>query len=204
MVRILGVLLLSLLIGALLASGATSWPLRPGLIGLAAMLASAWAARRYWQALPPEQGSSSPERALWHGLASCGLLTGHLGAVSWRLGPTLDMHSLAGHALAIDNWTLVLGAIVSYWIARDPEPRQDERDTLIRVRGWRAGHAALLTMLILLALALAFGTQTPVARINQPMLGQLLILLILLDCLVQYVVRLRWYWLETRAERSAA
>ena len=204
MTRILAVLLLSVLAGALLASGVIDWPLRPGLVGLLAMLSSAWVARRYWQSLRPEDGPGSPERVLWHGLASYGLLVGNLTLFMWRLGPALDMHSLTGHALAIDNWTLVLGAIISYWIARDPAPRRDERDALITARGWRAGHIALLLILMLLSVALAFGGHTVIGSFNQPMLAQSLILLVLLDCLVQHVVRLRLYWLETQAERCSA
>lgn len=202
MFRILIVLLLSLLAGMLLASGAIDWPIKPGLIGLGAMLLSAWATRRYWQSRQPEVGPSSRERAQWHGMASYGLLTGHLATFMWRLGPSLDMHSLTGHSLAIDNWTLVLGAVVTYWIARDPEPRSDERDALISARGWHAGHIALLVMVLLLSVLLAFAGHRVISRLNQPMLGQLLILLVLVDCLVQYVARLRLYWLETRAERG--
>lgn len=204
MVRLFGVLLLSLLTGMLLAGGVIDWPLRPGLIGLVAMIASAWAARRYWQGLDLEAGPGSPERALWHGLASYGLLTGHLGMVLWRLGPEFDMHSLTGHALAIDNWTLVLGAILSYWIARDPEPRQDERDALFAAQGWRAGHIALLVMLLLVTLALGFGAHTWVARLTQPMLAHVLILAVLIHCLVQYSARLRLYWLDALAARRAS
>lgn len=204
MARILIVLLLSFLTGVMLASGVINWPLRPGLIGFGAMLGSAWITRRYWQSRQPEGGPGSRERALWHGLASYGLLAGHLATFMWRLGPALDMHSLTGHALAIDNWTLIFGVLVSYWIVRDPEPRSDERDSLISARGWRAGHIALLLMLLLLSLLLAFGGLTVISRLNQPMLAQLLIQIVLVDCLVQHVVRLRLYWLETHAERGAA
>lgn len=96
-----------------------------------------------------------------------------------------------------------MGTIVSYWIARDPEPRHDERDAAISACGWRNGHMALLSMLLLLALALGFGGRMVISRFNQPMLAQLLILIMLIDCLVQYMVRLRLYWLETQAERSS-
>lgn len=202
MSQVLLVILLSLLFGVLLASGAMSWPVRPGLVGAAALLASAWAARRYWQGLKPEHGPGSPERSLWHGLATCGLLTGHLATTVWQLGPVLEMHSLAGHALALDNWTLVIGAALAYWIARDPDPRQDERDELIRARGWRAAHKALLLMLLALILALGFGASTIVERYNQPMLAHTLILAILIHCLVHQAVQLRLYWLESRAERA--
>lgn len=96
MARILGVLLLSVLAGALLASSLGDWPLRPGLIGLGVMIASAWVARRYWQSLRPEDGPGSPERGLWHGLASYGLLTGHIGMFMWRLGPGSTCTALSG------------------------------------------------------------------------------------------------------------
>lgn len=203
MLRILSVLLLSFVAGALLAHADIDWPLRPGLIGAGAMLASAWAARRYWQRLGPDDGLASPERGLWHGLASYGLLAGHLAMIMWRLGPTLDLHGLSAHALAIDSWTLVLGAIASYWIARDPEPRHDERDAMIRTHGERAGHTALWLMLAALILALGFGARTKVAGFNQPMLAHVLILIVMLDCLVQCTVRLRLYWREAQAARGA-
>lgn len=204
MTQILGIALASLLFGGVLASGAMSWPMRPGLLGFAVMLASAWMARRYWQGLRPEDGPGSPERALWHGLASYGLLTGHLLVVLWWLGPAMQMHSLAGHALAIDNWTLVLGAVVSYWIARDPEPRQDERDVLIANRGLRAGYNALLVLLLALILALGFGRNTLVEQFNQPMLAHVLILCVLLQCLARTGVQLLLYRRDAQAERDGA
>ncbi|KFN42572.1 hypothetical protein [Arenimonas oryziterrae] len=204
MLQILAVALLSILSGVLLSSGAMSWPIRPGLVGCAALLVSAWAARRYWQGLRVEDGPGSPERALWHGLASFGLLFGHLSATVWTLGPVLEMHSLAGHAMALDNWTLVLGAVVSYAIARDPEPRHDERDAMIRAQGERVGHATLLLLLLPLILALGFGAHTMVGRANQPMLAHVLILIVMLRCLAQHIAQLRLYWLDTCAERSAA
>lgn len=204
MLKIFLVGLSSLLFGALLATGATDLPVRPGLIGLAALLASAGLARRYWQR--PRQGHSpgSIERSLWHGLVSYGLVAGHLAAVLWRIWPAFDLHSLAGHALAIDSWTLVLGAVISYGIARDPEPREDERDAQFAARGLRAGHFSLVAMLLVLLLALGFGEHRMMAGVNPPMLAHVLILLLTLQCLIQQVARLRLYDIEARAERSDA
>ena len=54
---------------------------------LLAILASAWLARRHWQRQPADVRTGSPERALWHGLASYGLLSGHLMATIAWLGP---------------------------------------------------------------------------------------------------------------------
>lgn len=202
MLKILGALLLSILFGMLLVSGAMSWPIRPGLVGLAAMLVSAWAARRYWQAKHEDERIGSPERALWHGLTSYGLLSGHLAAIMIRLGPPFDMHSLAGHAMAVDNWTLVFGSVLSFWIARDPEPRQDERDSVIAAKAWRASHIAVLVLLLPLILALGFAGETVVGRFSQPMIAHLLIFIILLQCLFWHIVQLRLYWLEACAQAA--
>lgn len=202
MLRILMVLLLCVSVGVALSLAAPVWPLRPGLMGFAMLLASAWAVRRYWEGLQPEGRPGSPERALWHGLATYGLLFGHLSATVWQLGPVLAMHSLAGHALAIDSWTLVFGALVSYWIARDPEPRRDERDVLIRNHGLLAGHIALIGLLLALILALGFAGRTVVGQFNQPMLAHVLILIVLAQCLIQNLAQLRLYWLDARAEQG--
>jgi hypothetical protein len=202
MLRILTVLMLSTAFGLLLAVGTSAWPLRPGLVGLGAILLSAWLARHYWSGMHPEKRTGSPERLLWHSVATSAIVLGHLSATIGRLGPTLDMHSLHGHALAIDNWTLVLGAVLSYWIARDPEPRQDERDTLIRVQGLRVAHNALLAMLLVLVLLLGFSRNAVILAMNHAMLAHLVIVIVLVTCLVQDIVRLHLYHLDGCGETS--
>lgn len=205
MLKILAMASLALLTGALLGS---RWlddlPLRAGWIGLVVLLASAWAARRYWQSCALRHQPGSPERALWHGLVSYGLVGGHLASVLWQLGPAMNMHSLAGHALAIDSWTLVLGGVISYGIARDPEPRQDERDALFAMQGLRTGHAALVLMLLALIVALGFGERTVIASINHAFLAHLLILGLTLQCMAQDAAQLRLYRLEALAEERDA
>ncbi|MDM4767893.1 hypothetical protein [Pelomonas sp. SE-A7] len=199
MILILALALGSCLLGALLASELLSWlPLRPGLLGLALMLSSAVLARRHWQRSP--QGPGSVERACWHGLASYSLLAGHLGGLLWRLGPQLDMHSLRGHALAVDSWTLILGALLSWQIARDPQPLRDERDRLFQAAALRTAWHALTALLVMLILALGFGERTPVAGFNQPLIAHLLILLLTLACVVHEAAQLRLYGLEARLE----
>lgn len=201
MAHIFLILAASIGFGALLATGSSSWFVRPGLIGLGAMLIGAWLVRRYWQGLRIDGRPGSPERALWHGLAAYGVLLGHLLATVWKLGLPFEMHSLAGHALAIDNWTLVLGAIASFWMARDPEPRRDERDELIRASGLQAGHRTLLALLIAIILMLGFAGNTVIGRFSQPMLAHMLILTVLAQCLAQVAVQLRLYDLDADAER---
>lgn len=202
MARISLLLIASICFGALLASGSASWFVRPGLVGLVAMLIGAWLVRRYWQGLRIDGRPGSPERALWHGLAAFGVLLGHLLATIWQLGLPFEMHSLAGHALAVDNWTLVLGAIASYWMARDPEPRRDERDELIRTSGLQAGHRTLLSLLVAIILVFGFAGDTVVGRFNQPMLAHMLIMTVLAQCLAQVVVQLRLYCRDAADERN--
>ncbi len=195
--------LLSMLTGASLASGLLSaLPLRPGLIGLALMLVSAALARRHWQR--SAHGPGSLERSCWHGLLSYSLLAGHLAALLWRMGPVLDMHSLRGHALAIDSWTLIIGALLSWQIARDPAPRRDERDAQFAAQALSASWYALLFLLLLLTLALGFGERTVVADFNQPLLAHLLILIVTLACAFHQAAQLRLYRLEAAAEAEAA
>lgn len=199
MPQILLLALLSLLTGGLLASGVLSaLPLRPGFIGLALMLASAALARRHWQR--SRHGPGSIERGCWHGLLCYSLLAGHLAGLLWRLGPQLDMHGPSGHALAVDNWTLILGAWLSWQIARDPAPLRDERDRLFAAQALSAAWYALLGLLVLLILALGFGGHTVVAQFNHPLLAHLLILILTLACAFHEAAQLRLYRQEAALE----
>lgn len=200
--RILLILIATLAVGALLASGTGQLPVRPGVIGLLLMLTSAGLARRHWQRQPPAEATGSPERALWHGLASHGVLAGHLAMGTWMLAPAFDMHGALGHAIATDSWTLILGALLSYAIARDPAPRQDERDAAIASLGWRWAHGTLLAMLVALILGLGFGAGTALARASHPMLAHLLILILLAHVLVNFAVRLHLYAREAEADAA--
>ena len=98
----------------------------------------------------------------------------------------------------------MLGAVLSYWIARDPEPRRDERDVLIATSGLRAGYNTLLALLLVLILALGFGGHTLVGRFNQPMLAHVLILFVLQQCLVRTGLQLWLYRRDAQAERDDA
>ena len=185
--------------GAVLASTALSaLPLRPGFIGLALMLASAALARRHWQR--SAHGPGSIERGCWHALVSYSLLAGHLAVLMWRLGPQLNMHSVSGHSLAVDSWTLIVGALLSWQVARDPAPRRDERDALFAARALNASWHALLLMLLALILALGFGERTAVAAFNQPLLAHLLILIVTLACAFHEGAQLRLYRREAALE----
>lgn len=201
--RILSVVLLALLLGGVLAFGATSWPVRPGLFGLGLMVLAAFAVRNYWLGLELA-APGSPERALWLGLGSSSLICGHLGASLWRIGPAMELHTRAGHALGTDSWTLVLGAAIAYRIARDPEPRQDERDAAIETRGLRAGYCSLVGVLVALILLLGFGVGRGVPALSYPLIAHLLITAVIVSCLVSESVQLHAYLLDRSLEEKEA
>lgn len=201
MIRVLSVILLSLLLGGVLACGATNWPLRPGLIGLALMILAALAARNYWLGLRLA-APGSPERALWLGLASASVIAGHLVASLWRIGPAMELHTRAGHALGTDSWTLVLGAAIAYRIARDPEPRHDERDALIAARGMSAGYWSLVGVLLALILLFGFGVGRWAPTLSYPMIAHLLIATVIVSRLVSDGVQLHTYWLDRSIEEK--
>lgn len=203
MFKILAVATLSAAFGLLLASGLVHWQFPASWIGVAAMLASAWAARRYWQSLRPEDGPGTPERELWHGLASYSLIAGFLGLTLWQMGPALTLDTLAGHRMGIDSWTLVIGMIVSYWIAKDPEPRQDERDALFTAQARRAGYVSLVTMLVVATPLLAFSQHTVIERFNQPMLAHLVIEMLTVNFGLQQAMHLFLYARDADAGRDA-
>lgn len=203
MLRLLLVLSLAFALGVLLALDPPFLPIRPGLLGLGVMMFAALAVRHYWlgRALA---APGSPERRLWLSFSSTALLAGHLFTSLWRIGPEMTRHSLATHTLGIDNWTLVLGAVVAYAIARDPEPREDERDAQIAARGLTADYWTLLLLLLPLILSLGFAPRAAMERVSQMMLAHLIISSVILATLADYAVQLHAYWLDHRAERAAA
>jgi hypothetical protein len=186
------VLLLGLALGVVLASGAMTWPIRPGLVGLIAMAGVALTARRHWLGMNLA-APGSPERGLWIGLGSSAVITGHLASALAAIGAGMVMHTPATHALGIDNWTLVLGGGIAWAIARDSEPRRDERDAQIATLGLQYSHYTLVALLLIGLVALGFGWGDSVRRLSHPMIANLLIVALLIAWIVDSVVRLREY-----------
>ena len=196
------VLLASFALGALLTLVPSSWPLRGGAVGVLVMVAAAWATRRRWLLLA-DAAPGSPERALWIGYAGTAVVGAHLFAILYRIGPNLVMHTEAVHALGIDNWTLVAGALIAHWIARDPEPRQDERDAAIAVAGLRAAHYALMAVLAVQIFALGFVQHGWIAQLSHPSIAHALILSIMAGMLIDHGTRL-WLYARDAAQDAAA
>lgn len=202
MLKIFSVLLGGLAIGVLLTTGALSWPVRPGLVGLLAMAAITLAARRRWLGLDLA-APGSPERALWIGLGCSAVITGHLAAALVSIGAGMVMHTRAVHALGIDNWTLVLGGAIAWLIARDPDPRRDERDAQIAALGLHHSHYALVALLLTGLVPLGFGWGETVRQLSHPMIAHLLIIALLITWMVDSVVRLREYRRDAQLDAEA-
>ena len=198
MLRILVVVVSGVLLGGLLASGAATWPLRPGVVGALSMVGAALAVRRRWGLLS-DTAPGSPERMLWVSLAANAVVAAHLLAALYRIGPTLVMHTPVVHALGQDSWTLVGGALLAYWIVRDPAPRADERDRAIAVHGLRAAHYGLLLVLVAQILVLGFVHEGWVSELSRPTIAHALILAIIASAMVDAVARLRAYALDAAA-----
>lgn len=201
--RVFLVVALSLGLGMLLASGAGAWPVRAGVAGALLMVGAALAVRRRWGLLA-RTAPGSPERMLWVSLAANAVVAAHLFTTLYRIGPTLVMHTPVVDALGQDSWTLVGGALLAYWIVRDPSPRSDERDRAIAVLGLRAAHYALLIALAVQILALGFVQDGWVADLSNPTIAHALILAVIGSVLVDAIARLRAYALDAAAAEADA
>ncbi len=191
----------SLLFGVLLSQNAVNWPIRPGFLGFGLMLLGALSVRRYWLKLK-FAAPGSPERSLWIGLSTNAIIGGHLLGMLWQIGPKMQLHSLQTHALAGDNWTLVFGAAVAWWIARDPDPRQDERDSWITNQGTHWAYYALVSVLIALSLMLGFGIGASTKQMSQPLIAHLLIGALMFSCLVANTRQLYIYARDQQLESA--
>ncbi len=199
MLRIGSVLLLSLVAGGVLALLQGVLPVRPGYLGVALMLFSAMGVRRHWRRLDADSEPGSPERELWHCLATTALIAGHLVLSLWLAGPGMALHSVVVHAMAVDNWTLVLGAILSFRIARDPEPRSDERDAVLAARAIRVAYGTLIAELCLVIVTLGFGVQLGLPAFSLPLVAHVLIVCLMTASMVRCAVQLASYDSARRA-----
>jgi hypothetical protein len=203
MFKILGVLVSAFCLGLSVATLAGRLPLPAGLIGVLIMLLGALAVRRRWGLLA-EAAPGTPERQLWVSLVGNAVVAGHLLAAMWHIGPRMLMHTPTVHALGIDSWTLVAGAVIAYLIAREPQPRKDERDAWIAGHGLRAAHFTLVAVLIVQILALGFVAEGWVGELSHPSIAHALILALIASCLADAIARLRLYAQEAAAALGGA
>ena len=196
------VLLLSSAFGALLATQSGLWPVSAGMIGAGVMLAAAVAVRRHWLLLR-DAAPGTPERALWLSLASLGINNGFLVTALIQIGPAMELHNRIGHALGRDAWTLAIAGLIAYVIARDPEPRVDERDAQIAALGTRAGYWAQSVLLLILVPLIGFHPDYAHGPLSLPMVAHLLIVALTLAWIIDLWARLRVYRADARAALEA-
>lgn len=186
-----GVAICSWALGWLLAqSGAIG--LRPSYAGVLLFLVFALMIRQRWLRLSGV-AEGSPERALWVSFISRSVIGGFLLHELQDIGPNFVMHTPRIHAFGIATWTLIGGALLAAWVARDPDPRRDERDTAIAHLGQNVGYWSIFALLVVLILALGFGFSPWVRAATHAALAHVLILIVLLADLADLASRLWRY-----------
>jgi len=191
--KIIGFLVIALALGAGLAWLDIATGRAVGGIGALALVAWAILARRRWRALQDRDGSEpgAPERVVWQRFAGHALLCGHLGFT--LLNPQYDLHVGSGNYLAIDNWTLILGLMLSALVFRADRNERDERDDRIDARATRWGYGALIGFLIVLLLYMGFAPRNMQTALTHFLLANLLIELIIASAVVRQAMQLFGY-----------
>ncbi|ODV16433.1 MAG: hypothetical protein ABT27_20215 [Lysobacteraceae bacterium SCN 69-25] len=205
LMRILFVILLSAACGVLLAGPWIDWPFPPGQIGLVLMLAAALVLRRYWAQRATQRGDEpgEPEREVWHGLASTSLIGAQLATALYLAGPGLALHSAQASALGRTTWTLIAGAVASWFILHRREVPRDERDLAIAAHAQRLSSQVLVALVVALALLLGFTPPTWLAPMSHVFLAHLLLLSLVLASLAHHALQL-WGYRDDASGRDGA
>ncbi len=191
--KITGFLLTSLAVGALLALAGMVVHVPLGGLGAAALVAWAILARRRWERLKASDGSDpgAPERMVWQRLAGTAMVLAHL--TTTLLNPAVDLHLGQGNYLAIDNWTLILGTLISAFVFRADRHERDERDDRIDARGTRWGYGVLIALLVALLLYMGFAPRTWQTALTHWLLANALIAVIMASFVARQCVQLIGY-----------
>lgn len=191
--KVIGFLLTSIGLGAVIAwiGVETGYPL--GWIGAFALIGWALLARRHWQVLHDRDGSEpgAPERVVWQRLAGYSAVFGHM-AFSF-LNPQYDLHVGSGNYLAIDNWTLVLGMAASATLFRADSQERDERDDRISAFATLWGFRSLIGLLVVFLTCIGFLPPDLQSIFNHFVVGNLLVGTIVLSLIVRQAVQLFLY-----------
>jgi hypothetical protein len=176
--RIALVMLASAVVGILLVGPWIDWPFPEGWVGVALMLAAAFAMRRHWDRRAETRGDEpgEPEREVWHGLASTSLIGAQIATTLYLAGPALALHSDAAHHLGRTTWTLIGGAVAN------------------RI----SGHV-LAVLIVALAVLLGFTPPQRLAPMSHVFLAHLLLLTLVVSSLVNHALQLWGYRRDTPA-----
>lgn len=172
-------------------------------VGVAMFVLFALMIRHRWLRLSGVQ-EGSPERALWVSFVSRSVNGGFLLYTLYDIGPNFVMHTPKIHVYGLATWILIGGGLLAAWLARDPDPRRDERDAAIAHAGLNVGYWVIFVLLVVLILALGFGFSPWFRAATQAALAHVLILVILLADLADLACRLSRYRQDHRLEQQEA
>ena len=195
--KIFGFFVVTFIVGAGLASLSVALGSPVGAIGALALVGWAIFARRRWQALRELDGSEpgAPERVVWHRFAGCIVVWGHM--MFGLLNPQYDLHVGSGNYLAIDNWTLIFGALISAWLFRGDGQERDERDDRIDAIATKWGYGSLIVLLLMTLSFIGFREGNNGPGLNDFFIANLLMSLIILSAVVRQGTQLFAYVRES-------
>jgi hypothetical protein len=199
--RIALVMFASAAVGVLLVGPWIDWPFPESYVGVALMLAAAFAMRRHWDHRAATRGDDpgEPEREVWHGLASTSLIGAQLATMLYLVGPSLALHSDAAHRLGRTTWILIGGAIASWYVLHRREVARDERDRAIVADANRISGHVLAALVVALAVLLGFTPPERLAPMSHVFLAHLLLLSLVVSSLVNHALQLWGYRRDTLA-----
>lgn len=191
--KVVGFLLTSIGVGALIAWIGVETGYALGWIGAFALIAWAFLARRRWQVLYEKDGSEpgAPERVTWQRLAGFSVIFGHMAF--GFLNPQYDLHVGGDNYLAIDNWTLVLGMAASATLFRADRYERDERDDRISALATLWGYRSLIGLLVILVTCVGFLPPDLQSVINHFVVANLIVGTIVLSLIVRQATQLFLY-----------
>lgn len=163
--------------------------------GIGALALAGWAliARRRWHAIRERDGSEpgAPERVVWHRFSGFVVVWAHM--VFALLNPQYDLHLGSGNYLAIDNWTLILGVLISAALFRDDGNIRDERDDRIDAVATLWGYRSLVAVLLVALSYIGFRPGSNQAGIDDFFIANLMMSLIILSAVVRQAAQLFGY-----------
>lgn len=200
------VMLLSALVGALLAGPWIDWPLHEGYVGVVLMVGTALVLRHHWKRRAQTRGDEpgEPEREVWHGLASTSLIGAQIATTLFLAGPGLALHSAHAHQLGKTTWALIAGAVASWFILHRREVQRDERDRAIVTQANRVSGHVLAVLIIVLAVTLGFTPPQRLAPMSHVFLAHLLLLTLVVSSLVSHALQLWGYRRDAQSSVDAA
>jgi hypothetical protein len=172
-----------------------------GALGALALVGWAVLARRRWQTLLELDGSEpgAPEQIVWQRFSGSTLIWGHM--VFALFNPQYDLHVGSGNFLAIDNWTLILGLLISAALFRGDGHIRDERDDRIDAVATRWAYGSLIVILLILLVFIGFRPGSGRDGIDDFFLANLLMSLIIVSAIVRQAVQLLSYARDTEMLR---